>query len=85
MECVDMEQSNPADMVKNVAGIAGVAGGAALVAPAAPLVPPILHGMAGIAVVGLGLFAAGSLVMKAADSIKGIVNSQKPRGTTRPS
>ncbi len=63
-----MEQSNPADTVKKVVGIAG---GTALIAPVAP---PILHGIAGIAVIGLGLFAAGSLVMKATGSIREIGN-----------
>lgn len=65
-----MEQSNPGDMVKNVVGVAGTA----LIAPVAP---PILHGIAGIAVVGLGLFAAGSLVMKAAGAIGGMENPLK--------
>jgi|GEM_PF-246927 len=79
-----MDQSNVSDMVKQVAGVAG---GAALIAPAAPLAPlapPLLHGLAGIAVVGLGLFAAGSLVMKAAEVLTGRDNPAKKQdsGTT---
>ena len=62
-----MEQANSTDMVKNVVGVAGTA----LIAPVAP---PILHGIAGIAVVGLGLFAAGSLVMKVAGAVGGTEN-----------
>jgi len=73
-----MSLPNPADMVKNSVGIAG---GAALLAPAAPLAPPILHGLAGIAVVGFGLFAVGSLVMKGAEALTGMGNSLKPKGT----
>jgi hypothetical protein len=72
-----MQQSNPADTVKKVVGIAG---GSALIAPIAP---PILHGIAGIAVIGLGLFAAGSLVMKATGSIRDIGNQMKPKETNK--
>lgn len=68
-----MEPSNQGDMVKN---IVGVAGGTALVAPIAP---PILHGIAGIAVVGIGLFAAGSLVMNATKTIRDFGNQMKPK------
>ncbi|NTU59055.1 MAG: hypothetical protein HGB00_09120 [Chlorobiaceae bacterium] len=77
-----MSQSNPADLVKNAVGIAG---GAALIAPAAPLAPPILHGLAGIAVIGFGLFAAGSLVMKGAEALSGMGNSLKQKGAARKS
>jgi len=73
-----MSHSNPAEIVKNVVGI----GGTVLLAPVAP---PILHGLAGIAVVGLGLFTAGSLVMKAADAMKGIDNPLKPNESNTPS
>ncbi|KZK75076.1 MAG: hypothetical protein A3K90_04485 [Pelodictyon luteolum] len=45
---------------------AGAAGGAALLAPVAA---PALHGIAGIAVIGLGLFAAGTAVVKTAGFI----------------
>jgi hypothetical protein len=65
------QQSNPVDMVKKVVGIAG---GTALIAPVAP---PILHGLAGIAVVGLGLFAVGSVVKKAAGVIGEMDNPLK--------
>ncbi len=61
-----MVQSNPAGMVKNVIGVAG--GGALL----APVAPPILHGLAGIAVVGAGALAVGALVMKAAQAVGGL-------------
>lgn len=61
-----MEQSNTADMVKKVVGVAG---GGALIAPVAP---PILHGLAGIAVVGAGALAVGALVMKAAQAVGGM-------------
>ena len=44
----------------------GIAGGAALLAPVAA---PALHGIAGIAVVGLGLYASGTAVMNAAGMI----------------
>jgi len=55
-----MEQSSP---VNQVVTAVGVAGGAALLAPIAA---PTLHGLAGIAVVGLGVFATGSAVYNAA-------------------
>lgn len=74
-----MSQSNPVDMVKKTVGIAG---GAMLIAPAAPLAPPLLHGLAGIAVVGFGLFAVGSLVMKGAEALTGMGNTLKPKETT---
>ena len=80
-EILNMDASNPANMVKTAVGVAG---GAALIAPAAPVVAPVaipvLHGLAGIAVVGLGIFAVGSLVTKAAGAIGGIgktVNSRE--------
>jgi hypothetical protein len=40
----------------------GIAGGAALLAPVAA---PTLHGIAGIAVIGLGVYATGSAVVNA--------------------
>ena len=56
---------NPNNMTKAAIGI----GGAALVSPALPVALPVaipvLHGLAGIAVVGLGIFSVGSLVVKA--------------------
>jgi len=73
-EIVDMGQPDTANIVKNVVGVAG---GAALLAPVAP---PLLHGLAGLAVVGLGIFAAGSLVFKAAEAFQGMENPLKPKG-----
>ena len=67
------QQSNTVDMVKKVVGVAG---GTALIAPVAP---PILHGLAGIAVVGFGLFAVGSVVMKTAGAIGKLDNPLKPK------
>ncbi|MBN1279075.1 MAG: hypothetical protein JW989_04775 [Chlorobiaceae bacterium] len=72
-----MAQSDTVTMVKNAAGVAG---GVALIAPVAP---PLLHGLAGIAVVGLGVFAAGSLVFKAAEAFTGMGKSLKPKSETR--
>jgi hypothetical protein len=72
-----MNQSNPAEKALKVVGVAG---GTALIAPVAP---PILHGLAGIAVVGIGLFAAGSLVMKVAESLTGIENPLKNPGANK--
>lgn len=45
-----------------------------------PVAPPLLHGLAGLAVVGLGIFAAGSLVFKAAEVFQGMENPLKPKG-----
>ncbi len=69
-----MNQPNPADIVKNVVGI----GGTVLLAPVAP---PILHGLAGIAIVGFGAFAVGSLVMKAGSALTEIGNMMQPKST----
>jgi len=75
-----MNLSNPEDMLKTAAGVAG---GAALIAPAAPVVVPVampaVHGLAGIAIVGLGLFAVGSLVVKTAEALGNLNNSLKPK------
>ena len=43
----------------------------------APVAVPILHGLTGIAVVGLGLFAAGTLVTKTVQALSGIPNPLK--------
>ena len=52
--------------VLTAATAVGVAGGGALLAPiAAPVALPALHGIAGIAVVGLGVYATGSAVFNA--------------------
>ncbi len=48
-----MEKNNKEKTIKNAVGVAG---GAVLLAPVGI---PILHGLSGVAVVGLGLFAAG--------------------------
>jgi hypothetical protein len=74
MELFSMNQPNPADIVKNVVGI----GGTVLLAPVAP---PILHGLAGIAIVGFGAFAVGSLVMKAGSALTEIGNMMQPKST----
>ncbi|NTW46566.1 MAG: hypothetical protein HGB16_00305 [Chlorobaculum sp.] len=53
----------------------GVAGGGALLAPVAA---PALHGIAGIAVVGLGIYATGSAIFNATrffnENATGILN-----------
>ena len=49
--------------VTTAAAAVGVAGGAVVLAPVAV---PTLHGLAGIAVVGLGAYATGSAVANAA-------------------
>ncbi|MEI8186969.1 MAG: hypothetical protein WCG19_09760 [Chlorobiaceae bacterium] len=41
----------------------------------APVAAPILHGLSGIAVVGLGIFAAGAIVTK---TVKALTGSPKP-------
>jgi hypothetical protein len=58
-----MESMNPPDgLLKAAAGVAG----AAVVGPlAAPFMPVI----AGLAVAGLGIFAAGSVIGQVADSV----------------
>lgn len=76
-----MNPSNPENMLKTAVGVAG---GAVLIAPAAPVVAPVaipaLHGLAGIAVVGVSLFAVGSLVVKAAGALSSLNNPLKPKG-----
>ncbi|NTW55794.1 MAG: hypothetical protein HGB20_01965 [Chlorobiaceae bacterium] len=62
-----MIHSESANMIKNAAGAAG---GAALIAPIAPIAPPLIHGLAGIAVVGLGIFDTGALILKGAEALK---------------
>ncbi|NHQ60714.1 hypothetical protein G9409_08995 [Chlorobium sp. BLA1] len=63
-----MIPSNPANLVKTAVGVAG---GTVLIAPVAL---PVFSGLAGIAVVGVGIFAVGSLAVKAAGAIKEIGN-----------
>jgi hypothetical protein len=72
-ERVDMEQGSPDNMVKTAVGVAG---GAALLSPVGM---PIVHGLAGIAVAGLGIFAVGSLAFKAVGAISGMENPLKPK------
>lgn len=62
--------------VKVVTTAVGVAGGSALIAPVAM---PVLHGLAGIAVVGFGFFAVGSLAFKAVGALNGMENPLKPK------
>jgi len=50
----------------NIKKVVGVAGGAVLLAPVGM---PILHGICGIAVAGLGLLAAGTLVTKTVSAL----------------
>ncbi|MCG8345350.1 MAG: hypothetical protein MI685_09380 [Chlorobiales bacterium] len=72
-----MDQDNPAKIVTTAAGVVG---GSALFAPVAV---PTLHGLAGIAVVGLGIFAVGSVVYKAAGSLKETIDTSKSKGDIR--
>lgn len=67
---------NPANPVNIVKTAVGVAGGSALIAPVAV---PVVHGLAGVAVVGVGIFAVGSLVVKAAGAVKGLGNQLKAK------
>jgi phosphoribosylcarboxyaminoimidazole (NCAIR) mutase len=54
---------------------ATVAGAGALLSPVGL---PILQGLAGIAVAGIGIFAAGTAAMKAAEMIGGAFGQAKP-------
>jgi len=54
--------------IASTAAALGIAGGAALLAPIAA---PTLHGIAGIAVVGLGVYASGSAVINATSLLNG--------------
>ncbi|MEI6652814.1 MAG: hypothetical protein WCL42_09615 [Chlorobiaceae bacterium] len=51
-----------------------MAGGTAFLAPVGI---PILHALSGVAVVGFGLFAAGSLVVKSVSALTGGLNPTK--------
>lgn len=55
--------------------VVGVAGPAILLAPVGA---PILHGLTGIAVVGLGLFAAGTVVAKTVNALSAPPKPRKP-------
>ncbi len=77
-EYLNPEQMNESqiDMVKKTIG----AGGAVALAPlAAPVVAPVLSGFAGIAVLGLGAMAVGSLIGKVAGMITGDSDSSVPQ------
>lgn len=73
-----MEQPSQENLVKTAVGVAG---GAALFSP---MGMPIVHGLAGIAVVGLGIFAAGTIVMKTAEALKGFENPLRPKEEDSP-
>ncbi|RXK84331.1 hypothetical protein EST62_09765 [Chlorobaculum sp. 24CR] len=65
--------------VVSAATAVGVVGGGALLAPiAAPVAVPALHGIAGIAIVGLGVYATGAAVFNAtrffSEKATGILN-----------
>ena len=68
-----MEQGGQDNLVKTAVGVAG---GAAILSPVGM---PIVHGLAGIAVVGLGVFAAGSLAFKAIGAVTGMENPLQPK------
>jgi hypothetical protein len=72
-EMLNMNPSNPVTILKTAVGV----GGSVL---AAPVAMPVLHGLAGIAVVGVSIFAVGSLVVKTAGAIKGAGNPLFQRG-----
>lgn len=59
---LNMEQYKPDKIITTAVGVAG---GSVLFAPVAV---PTLHGLAGIAVVGLGIYAVGSVVRQAVGS-----------------
>lgn len=61
---------------------AGVAGAGALLSPVGI---PILQGLAGLAVVGAGIFVAGTAAKKVGEMITGGLNqSQEPPGEDSP-
>ena len=68
-----MEQGDQNNMVKTAIGVAG---GAVLFSP---ICMPIIHGLAGIAVSGLGIFSVGSLAFKVIGAISGMENPLQPR------
>jgi hypothetical protein len=74
-----MEQPNSDNIVKTAVGVAG---GSALLAPALPLAlpalplaMPVIHGLAGIALIGAGVFA----VVQAAGAISSLDNPFQPK------
>ncbi|NTV01324.1 MAG: hypothetical protein HGB04_00870 [Chlorobiaceae bacterium] len=68
-----MEKGGQDNMVKTAVGVVG---GAALLSPVGM---PIVHGLAGLAVAGLGIFAAGSLAFKAVGAVTGMENPLQPK------
>jgi hypothetical protein len=62
-----MDQNNQENNIKNAVGVALLA----------PVGLPILHGLSGVAMVGLGLFAAGALV-KTATTLTGLPEPPNP-------
>ena len=66
-----MDQNNQVSTIKNAVGMAG---GAVLLAPVSF---PVLHALTGIAVAGLGLFAAGTVVVKTVSALSGGLNPTK--------
>jgi divalent metal cation (Fe/Co/Zn/Cd) transporter len=74
-ERVEMEQGDSNLMLKTAGGVAG---GAMLFSP---LGMPVVHGLAGLAVAGLGIYAAGNLAFKAIGSLTGMENPLNPKET----
>lgn len=70
-----MEQGDSNTMLKTTVGVVG---GAALLSPVGM---PIVHGLAGLAVAGLGIFTAGSLAFKAIGSLAGMEHLLQPKQT----
>ncbi len=70
-----MEQGDSNLMLKTVGGVAG---GAMLLSP---IGIPIVHGLAGLAVAGFGIFTAGNLAFKAIGSLTGMENPLNPKET----
>ncbi|NTU68625.1 MAG: hypothetical protein HGB02_07080 [Chlorobiaceae bacterium] len=68
-----MEQGGRENMVKTAVGVAG---GAALLSPVGM---PVVHGLAGLAVAGLGIFTVGSLAFKAIGAVTGMENPLKSK------
>ncbi|MEI7748735.1 MAG: hypothetical protein WCH30_03575 [Chlorobiaceae bacterium] len=66
-----MDENNQVSTIKNAVGMAG---GAVLLAP---ISFPVLHALTGIAVAGLGLFAAGTVVVKTVSALSGGLNPTK--------
>jgi hypothetical protein len=62
-----MDQNNQEKNITNAVGVALLA----------PVGLPILHGLSGVAIVGLGLFAAGALV-KTATTLTGLPEPPNP-------